>query len=360
MQYRVVPKSGVKLSCISFGGMRIPKVSEKQAIATVRRAIELGVNYLETAPGYGDSEIKIGKGIKGLRKKVYISTKVHPNDAPDEAGIRKAIDKSMKRLDVDHIDFYHMWYICNKADWNGVIKRGGELDGAKKAKAGGLIDHIGITTHAPLPLVKEMVATGEFELVTISYNMANREYEEIIDYAGERKVGVVIMNPLAGGMLAKPPRGQKEGKRPRPHIMAALGFLLANPNVTTAICGAASPEEMEEDAAAADFLPSEAAAIAQSVKFGKLRKDFCTTCGYCMPCPQGVNIPQAMLAWNYWKLYDVDLESWAKKTRDSFRKASNIDKCIACGVCEPKCSNSLPIIARLEELKAVLKASEKK
>lgn len=360
MQYRIVPKSGVKLSCISFGGMRIPKVSEKQAVATVRKAIELGVNYLETAPGYGDSEVKIGKAIKGLRDKVYLSTKVHPSDAPDEAGIRKAIDKSMKRLDVDHLDFYHMWYVCNDKDWEGVTRKGGELAGAKKAKKDGLIDHLGITTHAPLPLVREMVKCGEFELVTISYNMANREYEEIIDLAGENKVGIVIMNPLAGGLLAKNPRGQKSAKRPRPHIMSALGFLLANPNVTTCICGAKSPEEMEEDAAAGDFLPSEAAAIAQSVKFGKLRKDFCTTCGYCVPCPQGVNIPQAMLQWNYWKLYDIDFAAWAKKTREAFRKATAIDKCVACGICEKKCSNSLPIIARLEELKAVLSAAEKK
>jgi len=359
MQYRVVPKSGVRLSCIGFGGMRIPKVSDEQAVATVRRAIELGINYLETAPGYGDSEIKIGKAIKGLRDKVYLSTKVHPNDAPDTAGVYRAIEKSMKRLDVGHIDFYHMWYICNKKDWKAVMKKGGELEGARKAQAEGLIDHIGITTHAPLDIVREMVTCGEFELVTISYNMAQRQYEEIIDLSGENRVGVVIMNPLAGGLLARAPRGSTAAKRPRPHIMAALGFLLASPHVTTAICGAKSPEEIEEDAAAGDFMPTEATAASLGEEFKRLEGKFCTTCAYCMPCPEGVNIPHAMLNWNYWKLYDLDVAGWSKAAKKRLRETAGFQKCIECGICEEKCPNSLRIIERLKELAAVLGAADK-
>ena len=359
MQYRAIPTSDVKLSCISFGGMRIPDVSQEQATATIRKGVELGVNYLETAPGYGDSEIKIGKAIKGIRDKVYVSTKVHPSDAPDPEGVLRAIDKSMKRLDLDHLDFYHMWYICNKEDWDAVMKKGGELDGAKKARSKGLIDHIGITTHAPMDIVREMVTCGEYELITVSYNMAQREYEEIVSFAGENKVGIVAMNPLAGGLLANDPSKRKAKKRPRPHIMAALGFLLGNPNVTTAICGAKSPEEMAEDCAAGDFLPADAAEAAKSVDFGKLRSDFCTTCGYCMPCPSGVNIPQAMLQWNYNKLYDLDFSSWAAEARKAFRDATCIDGCTECGRCEEECSNSLPVIARLKELKALLDASSR-
>jgi predicted aldo/keto reductase-like oxidoreductase len=354
--------------------MRIPDVSQDEATATVRRGVELGVNYIETAPGYGDSEVKIGKAIKGIRDKVYLSTKVHPNDAPDTAGIYRAIEKSMKRLDVEHLDFYHMWYICNKADWKGVMKRGGELDGAKKAREEGLIDHIGITTHAPVPLVKEMVASGEFELVTISYNMAQREYEEIVDFAGERKVGVVIMNPLAGGLLAKAPKGTSgartgAARRPRAHIMAALGFLLANPNVTTAICGAKSAEEMEEDCAAGEFLPREflprdflpggTAAAGRREDFGKLGGKFCTTCAYCMPCEAGVNISHAMLNWNYWKLYDIDFTQWNKAARKKLMETVAFEKCIECGACESECPNSLPIMKRLKKLMELLEAAGK-
>lgn len=359
MQYRTIPKSGIKLSCVSLGGMRIPKVSDEQAIATVRRAIELGINYLETAPGYGDSEVKIGKAIKGLRDKVYVSTKVHPNDAPDTPGVYRAIEKSMQRLQVDYIDFYHMWYICNEADWKGVIKKGGELEGARKAQREGLIGHIGITTHAPLPLVREMISTDEFELVTVTYNMAQREYGEIVDFAGERKVGVVAMNPLAGGLLARTPRGLGAARRPRPHIMAALAFLLANPHMTTAICGAKSPEEIEEDAAAGDYIPSRAAAITQTEDFARLGGRFCTTCGYCMPCPQGVNIPLAMLNWNYWKLYGIDFSKWSKSARKKLLDSVGFDKCTQCGICEGKCTNALNIVERLQELRRVLAASEK-
>jgi predicted aldo/keto reductase-like oxidoreductase len=357
MQYRTIPKSGVKLSCISFGGMRIPTdkgVPEDQAIATVRRAIELGVNYLETAPGYGNSEILIGKALQdGWRDRTYVSTKSHTTSASE---MRKALEKSMERLQVGKVDFYHMWYVCNDADWQNVMKKGGSLDGAKRAKDEGLIDHIGITTHAPVPLVREMVTCGEYELVTISYNASNRDCEEIIDLAGENNVGIVIMNPLAGGMLAKAPRGAKSRKRPRPHIMAALGFLLAQPNITTAICGAKRPEEIEEDVAAGEFLPSEAQEAAQ---LEEADTDFCTTCGYCMPCPHGVNIPQAMLNWNYLKLYGMDFSKWTKKARKRLRAVVAFEKCVECGECSEKCPNSLPIIERLRELKHVLDAADK-
>jgi len=359
MQYRVVPKSGIRLSCISFGGMRIPHVSQDEATATIRRGVELGVNYLETAPGYGDSEVKIGKAIRGIRDKVYVSTKVGPGDAPDKAAVFRAIEKSMKRLDVDYVDFYHMWYVCNAGDWEAVMKKGGELDGAKAARDKGLIGHIGITTHAPIPLVREMVACGEFELVTISYNMAQRQYEEIVDFAGEHKVGVVIMNPLAGGLLARTPKGAEKAARPRPHIMAALGFLLANPHVTTAICGAKSPEEMEEDAAAGDFLPTRELAVALAEDFEKLGGKFCTTCAYCMPCPQGVNIPHAMLNWNYWKLYDLDFGKWNRKARKELREVVGFEKCTECAICEGKCPNKLPIIERLKKLVALLDEADK-
>ncbi len=385
MQYRTIPKSGVKLSVISFGGMRIPTkdgVPEDEAIATVRRAIELGVNYLETAPGYGNSEILIGKALQdGWREKTYLSTKSQTSSAAD---MRAALERSMGRLQVDHVDFYHMWYVCNKGDWKDVIKKGGSLEGAKKAKADGLIDHIGVTTHAPVPLVKKMVATGEFELVTISYNAANRDYEEIIDFAAEHEVGVVIMNPLAGGMLARPPRakpasdkspesptcarptGTKRRSRldlrdevPRPHILAALGHLVANPNITTAICGAKSAAEIEEDVAAGEFLPSEAVAAAAGADVDQFKASFCTTCGYCMPCAHGVEIPQAMLNWNYLKLYELDFSKWTKKARRELLKTVGFKKCTECGECTERCPNSLPVIDRLQELERVLLAAGK-
>ena len=134
MQYRKVPKSGVELSCISFGGMRIPTgrgVPEEQAIATVRRAIDLGVNYLETAPGYGNSEVLIGKALKdGYRERTCVSTKSHVSKSPDVAGLYRSLEESMRRLDVDYVDFYHMWYVCTKKEWRAVMKKGGQLDGA--------------------------------------------------------------------------------------------------------------------------------------------------------------------------------------------------------------------------------------
>jgi predicted aldo/keto reductase-like oxidoreductase len=141
--------------------------------------------------------------------------------------------------------------------------------------------------------------------------------------------------------------------------MAALAFLLANQNITTAICGAKSPEEIEEDAAAGDFMPSKSAAIAQAEGFSKLGGKFCTTCGYCMPCPQGVNIPQAMLNWNYWKLYDIDFSKWSKSARKKLLDSVGFDKCTECALCEGKCTNALPIIQRLKELERVLSSADR-
>jgi predicted aldo/keto reductase-like oxidoreductase len=142
--------------------------------------------------------------------------------------------------------------------------------------------------------------------------------------------------------------------------MAALGFLLAKPNVTTCICGAKSPEEIEEDVAAGGFLPADAAAAAQGAELKEAGVAFCTTCGYCMPCPFGVDIPQAMLNWNYRTLHGVDFSKWTKKARRDFRKMVAIEKCTKCGACMKKCPNSLPIIERLEELGRVLDEADGK
>lgn len=150
--------------------------------------------------------------------------------------------------------------------------------------------------------------------------------------------------------------------------MAALGFLLAQPNITTAICGAKSPEEIEEDVAAGDFVPErplrglssgrDDEALPHQLALSGEAADFCTTCGYCMPCAYDVNIPQAMLNWNYLKLYGMDFSKWTKKARKRLRGMVAFEKCVECGECREKCPNSLPIIDRLRELKHVLDAAD--
>lgn len=168
MEYRILGKSGLKVSVISFGGMRLPGVDDETAFKAINRSLDLGVNFFETAPGYGDSERKIGLSLGKRRKDIFLSTKTGYCTA-DEC--RKKIDDQLKRLQTDYFDFYQMWYVNSQEDFEKVIAKGGPLEGAKTAMKEGIIKHIGITTHAPNAAVQSMINSGLFEGITLYHNL---------------------------------------------------------------------------------------------------------------------------------------------------------------------------------------------
>jgi predicted aldo/keto reductase-like oxidoreductase len=373
MRYRPFGNTGATVSALGFGAMRLPMtpdgehVDEDRAIPVIQRALELGVNYLDTAPYYckGESEIVLGKAIKGWRDRVYISTK-NPLDNPDPGEFRAWLEKSLRKLDVDYIDFYHMWGM-NKVKYETMVATpGGRLDEARKAKEEGLIRHISFSFHDTPEVLERFIDTGYFESMTVQYNLLDRANEAAIARAAARGMGVVIMGPVGGGRLAETsPEIRKllpNGVSGSPEL--ALRFVLSHPGVHVALSGMSTIQRVEENAATASreepLSATERQAIARTMdQLAALANLYCTGCGYCMPCPNGVNIPENFKYMNYYRVYG--LAEYARQAyaflgdpKNVWIKGLKAEACIQCGECEPKCPQHIPIIKQLEEVAEVL------
>ena len=365
MQYRILGKTGLKVSALGFGGMRFEMVDghvdQDLAIAALHRAMDMGVNYFDSAVGYcnSESEATIGKALKGRREGMVVSTK-YPTWGRDlTAGdCRKVIEQSLSRLGIEVIDVYHM----HSLDWGSaqkVLAKGGAMEGARKAKEEGLVRRLGFSFHDdPKRMVDIIEAAPDFEVVTCQYNLLDRANEESMAYAHEKGLGVVVMGPVGGGRLGFPSESIQgvlpAGMRSSPEI--ALRFVLSNPNVSVALSGMSTVEMVEENAATASderpLSPKERQRVLEMLEENRRLSDlYCTGCGYCMPCPNGVNIPENFRLMNLHRVWD--LTEHARKRYRSFGPDKpdnlNADACVECGECEPKCPQKIPIIEQLEE-----------
>jgi predicted aldo/keto reductase-like oxidoreductase len=365
MQYRDFGTTGLKVSALGFGAMRLPMkgehVDEDQAVAVIRRAFELGVNYIDSAYFYcnHESEIVVGKALKGWRDRVIVSTK-NPDSSVDGGAWRRVLDEQMRKLDVERLDIYNFHGIGYDHFVKDIARPGGALEAARKAQGEGLFTYLSFSFHDNVQSLINLVDTGEFTSVTCQYNLLDRADEAGIAHAHEKGMGVVIMGPVGGGRLGAPspaiqqllPGGSKSSAE------VALRFVLANPSVTVALSGMSSIEMVEENVATASreepLSPEEREAIlAQLAEKQRLAELYCTGCEYCLPCPQGVNIPANFAAMNTHRLYGLtghaawEYEALAKKQQSA-------QYCQECGECEPKCPQKIPIIEQLRETHGAL------
>jgi len=382
MQYVEFGKTGAKVSRLGMGCMRLPSYDkdgktvfdEEKGIALIHRAIELGVNYFDTALYYCDkqSEIILGKALKGgRREKVFVSTK-NPieNDSGDD--YEKRLETSLKKLDTSYIDFYHFWGISLKTFLEKVKAKDGPLERAQKLKEKGIIRHISFSFHdgdageKEGDNLKEILKRGEgiLESVLCQYNVMDRNKEGGIALAHEMGLGTVIMGPVGGGRLGAPSKAIMDllpGKV-RSSAELALRFVLANKNVNIALSGMSNTEQLEENAAVADnATPLSAAELEQIEAMMKenerLAGLYCTGCKYCMPCPNGVNIPEIFTIMNYHRVYGITefaKKSYAEIGTVPWRKFENAAACVECGECEKKCPQGIPVIEQLKETHRVL------
>jgi uncharacterized protein len=331
----------------------------------IHRALELGVNYVDTAPYYceGLSEAAVGKAIKGRRDRLMLATKNPIEDASGD-NWRKRLEASLTRLDTDYIDFYHMWGISLKTFRERVDVPGGPIEAAMKAKREGLIRHLSFSFHDEPQNMIPIIDSGYFETVLCQYNLLDRSNEAAMAYARKKGLGVVVMGPVGGGRLGAPSeaiRSMLEGQVKSTAEMA-LRFVLANPNVNIALSGMSELAHVEENAAVASIpgtlTDSEMKRVEEMLEENKRLSDlYCTGCNYCLPCPMEVNIPHVFRLMNYKRVYgltDYARSEYAKLTNPSEKKGKPADACVECGQCESQCPQHLPIIEQLRECAEVL------
>lgn len=374
MIYRKLGNTGVNISALGFGCMRLPEleidgkwtVDYEKSTEMLLHAYELGVNYFDSGYFYchENSEIAVGKALKSVRDKVYITTKCPMERVIVAGDYRMMLEKSLKKLDTDYVDFYHFWGI-NKSVFDEKVIGLGLIDEALKLKAEGKIRHISFSFHDEPNNIKYMIDKApELETMLVQYNLLDRSNEEMIKYATEKGVGVVAMRPVGGGRLAAPTELYKKltGKESISTYELAFRFVLGNSDICCALSGMENIDMVDKNAAVASIETpmSESdwteltTAIENVQKFSEL---YCTGCAYCQPCPQGINIPKVFQAYTYHNVYG--LSDLAKKTFTDYRdnkekKGALSDKCVDCGFCERKCPQKLKVRELLKKVENVL------
>lgn len=380
MQYRSYGKTGLQVSALGFGAMRLPQREDKtvdleQSVPMLRRGIDLGINYIDSAFGYinGTSEVAVGQAIQPYdRSKLYLSTKipVHEPENATEAVWRGKLETQLKRFDTPYIDFIHFHGLRWDEFEQVISKPGMALAGARKAQAEGLVRYVCFSSHDTEDNIIRLVDTGEFNGMLVQYNYLDRHNEPAIARANQKGMGVAIMGPVAGGRLVMPggvivdQEGVLEVKTPE----LALRFVWSNPNVSLALSGMNTMQMIEENAATAARMDSmsadESAAVLRLLEQNqKLADLYCTGCSYCMPCPNDVNIPENFRYMNWFRVWGMEEQAkaayakltgeevWAPWGRFSGLKA---EACLQCGECEPKCPQNIPIIDQLVEVAKTL------
>jgi len=371
MIYRELGRTGLKVSQLGFGAMRLPMVGEGKdasvdldlAIPMIHRAFAGGVNYIDTATGYcnQDSQRAVGEALKGWRDKVVVSTK-NAYYGEDEQQWWTNLEQSLERLDVDFIDVYNHHGVNAKHYDEAVRPRVSKW--MLKAKGQGLIKHICCSFHDNNDALLKIIDDGYAESITLQYNMLDQQLTQGIAHAREKNVGVVVMGPVGGGRLGERSEVLARlipGVSRVPEL--ALRFVLANRNVTMALSGMSTMQQVEENLVTASDAVSLSAddlgAIEEHLKRLKSMADlYCTGCGYCMPCEAaGVDIPGIFEKFNRARVYglwDHAREAYAKMGKVPWSKGKPADACVQCGACEDKCPQHIEIRKQLAEAHAAL------
>jgi hypothetical protein len=360
MEYREFGKTGKRISRLGLGAMRLPhakgRVDLEATAALIARALALGINIIDTAYVYPGSEEAIGRAIAGRadRAEFLLQTKSAASDRPGMA--RRRLEESLGRLRTEYVDFL----LVHDARLEKLDEIRLFLAEARQAQSEGLVRHIGFSSHDTPTAVLGLIDLNEFECLLVQYNLLDTNHAAPIAHGRLKGLGVSVMGPLAGGSLARfdavaPDAGDGAG------VGAALRFVFANDNVQIAFSGVNCIDHLDEDAAlAADahgLSEEERLALELTATDRKILGDaFCTYCGYCMPCPNGVNIPEIFRLAQQVRLHGV-----AEHARDRYgiqvKLSLGADQCMRCGDCEPKCPQALRVCDHLAESHALLGGS---
>ncbi|MFN2132223.1 MAG: aldo/keto reductase [Anaerolineae bacterium] len=393
MQYRNMGSLDWQVSALGYGCMRLPtrrlnrlRVAADEAIRIIRRGIDLGINYVDTAWPYhlGDSERILGQALQdGYRERVHLATKLPTFMVRKTEDFDHYLDTQLERLQTDHVDVYLFHHLTAGA-FEKVVRLG-LIEKMEEARAQGRIRHVGFSFHDTLPVFREIVDAYAWDVVQIQYNYMDTAIQattEGLAYAHEKGMAVVIMEPLKGGALANPPAEALEVMRSgvpnrtagngRTPVDWALQFLWNRPEVSVVLSGMGSQQMVEENCASAArsgvgslSVPEEAVIARLAAIYRRKTLVPCTACGYCMPCPAGVYIPENFAILNNVSMAEGRLSRWRARRRyrrlagskeevDKERPNGNASLCVQCGQCLDKCPQQIDIPTELAKAHAIL------
>lgn len=319
---RILGKTNIKVNEIGLGGIPIQHTSQEVVCEMIDKMIEKDMNFIDTARGYTISEELIGKAIYGKRHNFILATK---SMSRTYESMKKDIEISLANLKTDYIDLYQLHNVQLKEDISGALRA------LNEAKEEGKVKHIGITTHS-IEVLEREVNRNIFETVQFPYNIVEKQAEKLFTKAKENNIGIIVMKPLAGGAI-------NDSK-------LAIKYILNNENISVIIPGMDSITQIEENSSVKKGVYSQK----EKDKINSLRKEldsnFCRRCGYCQPCPIGINIPLMFLCEGYYLRYN--LKEWALSRYESMKTKPS--ECVKCGKCESKCPYNIKIRDRIDEI----------
>ena len=384
MLYRKLGRTGIEVSVLGLGCMRFPlrnvsggaptsleqnkEIDEEQAIEMIRHAIVHGINYFDTAYPYhgGKSEPLLGKAVKGHREKIMIVTKLPVWLVQTEDDFERYFNEQMERLDTDYFDVYLIHGLDRKL-WERVRELR-LLDALERVLAARRVRHVGFSFHDDVRIFKQIVDGYDWAICQIQYNYFDRNYQagrEGLEYAASKGLGVVVMEPLRGGKLTNkiPDQVQKIWDLSVPKrtpVEWALRWIWNHSEVSTLLSGMSSMSQLKENIKIANdvrpfLLSTKDLELIDRVTeiYRKMRVVDCTACSYCMPCPQGVNIPLNFTLYNDTSVFEA-LGNAAMRYNEMLSPEQRASECGACGECEERCPQHIPIIEELKKVHARL------
>lgn len=355
----------MKMSTIVIGAMRFK--DRPSAVATVRAAIDAGFNYVDCSPCYcfrseeENSERWVGEAIDhpDYRERVMVSAKCSPGNGGWGLGefngakgfgvrtadqLRQVFDQSRERIGVERFDYYHLWTTHTMEQLEEALKPGGWHEGVRSVKD--RWDHLGVTTHADSKTIIAFLETGTFETVTLPLNVVNTTRRDVVDYCNQKGITVIAMNPFAGGFLAVDERLRSLALR---YLLSLEGVhpLIGFSSVDDVAYARTTLEEMPEKGWDTDEILAEAGELIEA------DEPRCTACGYCQPCPEGINVGACL---SYYNVYKYMRMNEAKKafTDKQWEDGLRLDRCRYCGTCQQRCPNHLDVVEIIKDARRVM------
>ncbi|MBN1436776.1 MAG: aldo/keto reductase [Sedimentisphaerales bacterium] len=367
MIYKTYGKTNKQVSAVGFGGMRFDlEKSDEENAKLLLYAWDQGINYFDTAPGYcnDQSETIFGIALKQLHaqgRAPYVATKGWPEKCDTVEKSCQAVEKSLKKLQVDKIDFYHIWCVREMGVYDLAMRPGGQYEGLLKCQEKGLIDHIVVSTHLQGNQANQILQKNEFDGILLGVNILNFPYRwQAVQGAYDMGYGVVAMNPLAGGIIPNnEDKFQFLCRTPdETPTEAALAFCVGCPQITVTLNGFTTREHIDTACKVADSSQPLSEADIDRVRkhLGDNLNEICTGCGYCLAdCPKKIPIASYMLVYNNYQMFNHTDQEMAQDIKNNkgygiLVGAPPASDCIACKRCLDNCTQHLNIVERLEKI----------